>query len=137
MPSQIEDWFSQSHESNDNKENYRIKSIIAPHAGLMYSGSTAAAAYKCLQPKEIKRIFLLGPAHHLAFTGIGLPTCSSYRTPNGDIKVDQEICSSLALSGDYKKLIPYQEENEHSLELHLPFIYLQIHYLPQAYLNYL
>jgi AmmeMemoRadiSam system protein B len=50
----------------------QIKAIIGPHAGLIYSGPTAAWVYKLLKPKESLRVFLLGPCHHAYIKGCGI-----------------------------------------------------------------
>jgi MEMO1 family protein len=52
------------------------KALIAPHAGYIYSGSTAAAAFATLQdsPQTLGRIVLIGPAHYVAIRG-----CAPYR----------------------------------------------------------
>ena len=50
------------------------KGLIAPHAGYIYSGSLAAAAFATLRDsaQTFARIVLIGPAHYVAFRGIAL-----------------------------------------------------------------
>lgn len=99
------------------------KAMIAPHAGYIYSGLTAAYAYKTLIPwkNNIRRVVLLGPSHRVAFRGIATPACDHFTTPLGDISVD-----ALGIQGALS--LPYVHENaeahlmEHSLEVHLPFL---------------
>ena len=43
---------------------HRVKALIVPHAGYMYSGPIAASAYKAL-PHDATRVVLLGPSHRL------------------------------------------------------------------------
>ncbi|KAJ7038149.1 MEMO1 family [Mycena alexandri] len=86
------------------------KAIIAPHAGYAYSGPAAAWAYKSIDTTGIKRVFVLGPSHHLYINGCALSKCKSYATPLGDLPLDLE---NLSISAD---------EDEHSLEMHLPYI---------------
>ena len=52
------------------------KALIVPHAGYVYSGSTAATAYATLAPwaKTIRRVILLGPTHRVAVRGLAVPT---------------------------------------------------------------
>lgn len=74
----------------------------------------------------MRRIFLLGPSHHYGFTGCALPSpkLTSYSTPLGDIKLDLETIELLAK--DKKKFIRLDKETdeaEHSLEMHLPYIF--------------
>ena len=51
------------------------KVLIVPHAGYIYSGSTAAHAYSELIPARglVKRVVLLGPVHRVAVRGLALP----------------------------------------------------------------
>ncbi|XP_049849108.1 protein MEMO1 homolog [Schistocerca gregaria] len=106
-----------------------IRAIIGPHAGYMYSGSTAAFGYcKLLQMhSQIKRIFLFGPSHRKSFRGCMLPSVmvNAYDTPFGPIPLDSELISHLESSFPeyFKRLSKSSELHEHSLEMHLPFIY--------------
>lgn len=74
------------------------KALIAPHAGYIYSGSVAAAAFATLRdsPQAIKRVVLMGPAHCVHVRGIAAPTVSSFETPLGRVPVDLEALSGLA-----------------------------------------
>lgn len=98
-----------------------VLAIIVPHAGYMYSGQTAAYAYKAAQKGNIKRIFLLGPSHHVGFKGAALPQATSFATPIGDLEVDRELIAELKT---YPLFSFHAEAHsvEHSLELQLPFI---------------
>ncbi len=59
------------------------KAIVAPHAGLVYSGPIAASAYSRLTPAHdtIKRVVLLGPAHRVALDGMAIPSVDAMETP--------------------------------------------------------
>lgn len=98
-----------------------ILAIVVPHAGYMFSGQTAAYAYKVASNSKIKRVFLLGPSHYIGFEGGVLPVESTFATPVGDLKVDREIVDELC---DYPLFHVSQEihRREHSLEMQLPFI---------------
>ena len=74
------------------KEN--INAIVVPHAGYVFSASTAALSYKTLKPKY-KTIFLLGSSHHVSLNGASIFTQGSYQTPLGKIKMNKQIISSL------------------------------------------
>ncbi len=99
------------------------KAIIAPHAGYTYSGPVAASAYKLLQPLEnkIKHVVLLGPSHRVAFQGIATPGADYFSTPLGKIKIDIENCV-LAEQFAFVHKLPAAHEQEHSLEVQLPFL---------------
>lgn len=99
------------------------KVLIVPHAGYIYSGATAAAAYAALAPlrQQIHRVVLLGPTHRVAVRGLALPEATAFATPLGEIPLDLEAIASLrALSQ-----IVFSDRvhsQEHSLEVHLPFL---------------
>ena len=99
------------------------KALIAPHAGYIYSGPTAAHAYARLAPARgrIKRVVLLGPAHRVAVDGLVLPGVRGLQTPLGVVPVDREAVraiASLPQVGESKEA----HAHEHSLEVHLPFL---------------
>src|SRR5690349_219948 len=64
----------------------KARAIIAPHAGYTYSGSTAAFAYKHIDPTDIDRIFLFGPSHHYSLNTCALTNHTHYETPLYNIK---------------------------------------------------
>jgi MEMO1 family protein len=68
------------------------KALIAPHAGYVYSGSTAAAAFAALSgsAQTFARIVLIGPAHYVPIRGIALPTVDAFETPLGSVSVDRD-----------------------------------------------
>src|SRR5262245_50091613 len=63
------------------------KALIAPHAGYVYSGSPAAAAFATLRDsaQTLARIVLIGPAHYAAIRGVALPTVDAFETPLGRV----------------------------------------------------
>ncbi len=99
-----------------------IKGIIGPHAGYEYSGPTAAFSYININPLNYKRVFLLGPSHKIYINSCGLPYSEIYETPIGNIEIDSEIVECLKREKGFFTLKKSEEENEHSLEMHLPFI---------------
>ena len=69
----------------------RVKAIIAPHAGYVYSGPIAASVYAPLAElaADIRRVVVLGPTHRVAVNGLALPAASAFATPLGVVAVDQ------------------------------------------------
>lgn len=98
------------------------KALIAPHAGYIYSGPIAATAYARLAQagRGISRVVLMGPAHRVAFRGIGISTAQAFRTPLGDVPLDPLGAELLAIPGVVALDEAHREE--HSLEVHLPFL---------------
>ncbi|KAF2437160.1 UPF0103-domain-containing protein [Tothia fuscella] len=99
------------------------RAIIAPHAGYSYSGPAAAWAYKAVDWSKAKRVFLLGPSHHYYLNNCALSRCNSYKTPLGNLKLDQDTIAELDKSGLFDRMTKSADEEEHSLEMHLPYIY--------------
>ena len=104
----------------------QVLAVVAPHAGYMYSGKTAAYSYlaaskSAMSGQKIKRVFLLGPSHYKGFHGAALTLDKSFQTVLGELSVDTEVVEEL------RQNILFQEatkahQQEHSLELQLAFI---------------
>jgi AmmeMemoRadiSam system protein B len=68
-------------------------------------------------------VFLLGPSHHYYLSNCALSQCSTYDTPLGKLQLDLDTTAALARSGDFATMRQAADEAEHSLEMHLPYIY--------------
>jgi MEMO1 family protein len=96
------------------------KVVIAPHAGLVYSGAVAATAFGAWarRPEPPRRIVIIGPAHRVAFSGVAVHPAPKWRTPLGEIPVagvtHAELAQAPGVAVDSR---PF--EGEHSLEMHL------------------
>jgi hypothetical protein len=99
------------------------KALIAPHAGYIYSGPIAAQAYARLGPARgrIKRVVLLGPAHRVPVDGLALPGVLGLQTPLGVVPVDREAVRSISSLPQVSESRDVHAQ-EHSLEVHLPFL---------------
>ncbi len=99
------------------------KAIIAPHAGYIYSGAVAASAYALLAPARntITRVVLLGPAHRVPLRGLALPSADRLATPLGEIPVDADAVARIT-DLPQVQIIDQAHSDEHSLEVHLPFL---------------
>jgi len=100
----------------------RLLCIISPHAGYIYSGQVAAYGYKQLQGRDIKKVILIGPAHHKAFKGASVYTKGSFRTPLGDVGINEKLAEGLLDQKADVTFYPEAYEKEHSLEVQLPFL---------------
>ncbi|GAA5988755.1 hypothetical protein JCM10908_006157 [Rhodotorula pacifica] len=98
------------------------KAIIAPHAGYSYSGPAAAFAYRCIDVANIHRVFVLGPSHHVYLDGCALSRCSAYETPIGQLPLDLDAIRELRDTGKFEDMDQATDEDEHSIEMHLPYI---------------
>jgi AmmeMemoRadiSam system protein B len=96
------------------------KGLIVPHAGYVYSGPIAAAAFArvAAHGEHIARVVMIGPAHRVPVEGLVWPGVARLRTPLGEVEVD--VAAIEALPGVTAH--PAAHAREHSLEVILPFI---------------
>ena len=99
------------------------KAIIAPHAGYRYSGPVAGSAYAKLAngADRIRRVVLLGPAHRHPVRALAASSAGVFKTPLGDVEVDVGAVDQ-ALRLPQVERLDAAFAQEHSLEVHLPFL---------------
>lgn len=99
------------------------KAVIAPHAGFRFSGPTAGYAYRALLPRRgtVERVVVIGPAHRVRLTGVGLSSARAWATPLGNVEVDISMCADLSEMPGVV-VADAAHAPEHSIEVHLPFV---------------
>lgn len=103
--------------------SHPARAIIVPHAGYRYSGSCAAYGFKQIDSESTKRLFILGPSHHVDIgPRCALTPATVYKTPLYDLAIDTAVYDELKRSGEFSQLSLEQDEDEHSIEMQLPFI---------------
>ena len=98
-----------------------IMAIVAPHAGLMFSGSVGAHAYKAVAGRPYDVALLVGPSHFVAFDGVALSGSTAFDSPLGPASIDESCTAALATS-PIVQVLPAAHRREHSLEMQLPFL---------------
>src|SRR5208337_604641 len=96
------------------------KVVIAPHAGIVYSGSVAATAFGpwARRAEPPSRVVIVGPAHRAAFRGVAVHPAAAWSTPLGMARVAPIAHAELARArGVFIDTRPFV--GEHSLEMHL------------------
>ncbi len=101
----------------------KVVALVSPHAGYAYSGPTAAHAFAQVRDVDYARVVLIGPLHGL-IRGSKLgawmtPAEVAYRTPLGDMRLDHDFIAKL---GQRVPLTVVRGDQEHSLEIELPFL---------------
>jgi MEMO1 family protein len=101
----------------------RVDAIIAPHAGLMFSGPVGAYSYKAAAASEesFEVAVLVGPSHFVAFEGVALWPEGAFATPLGNAVIDTAGAAAM-VSAPIVHALPSAHMREHSLEMQLPFL---------------
>jgi hypothetical protein len=99
-----------------------VTAIIAPHAGLMYSGPVAAHAYQLLRQHRFDVIVLVGPSHFVGFDGVAIHPRGGFRTPLGVAAIAEDCAAELMAAAPIIRELPSAHAREHSLEMQLPFV---------------
>jgi MEMO1 family protein len=110
----LSEYFSQT---KTEIKNDHIRAIIVPHAGMVYSGRTAAWGYRQLNNLPHPHFVLIGPSHHMTFTGLATSGQRIWKTPLGD--VGQEPPETLPREG---LMSEEAHKPEHDIEVQLPFL---------------
>jgi AmmeMemoRadiSam system protein B len=101
----------------------RLRALIAPHAGYVYSGPVAGTAYAVLAgvSPPPRCVAILGPSHFVPFAGLALPESDQLETPLGTVPVDP---LADTLPQRFAQVIRSERAHarEHSLEVQLPFL---------------
>ena len=99
------------------------KALIVPHAGYIYSGTTAARAFDELVAARgsVRRVVLLGPTHRVAVKGLAMPSAAGFATPLGTVRIDVDALREVS---DLPQVVTSDAAHalEHSLEVQLPFL---------------
>ena len=121
LQKQLDELFREAGENSVSPA--KLRAIIAPHAGYVFSGKVAASAFNQI-PTGInyKRVFVLASSHSYRFGGAAVYGTANYQTPLGKIKVDKKVAEKLIQSSPVFMNKPEAHENEHSLEVQLPFL---------------
>lgn len=103
------------------------KALIAPHAGYVYSGPTAAAAFRLLAgaAERVRHVVLVGPSHRVPFRGLAVPTVDAFATPLGRVPIAAPGRDALLELGQMR-LTDSPHAQEHSLEVELPFLQVML-----------
>ncbi len=108
----------------------QVYGIIAPHAGYVFSGQTAAYAFKQLETQDFETVIILGPYHgpkrestlRVKENGVSVYQSGIYETPLGFASIDAELAQKIIKYSDIIKFIPDAHIDEHSIEAEIPFL---------------
>lgn len=99
----------------------RVRALLVPHAGYVYSGRTAACAYKRIKGKQPGRVILLGCSHRYPISRASVFTSGAFECPLGEFPIDESFAAELSEKAGASSIEPHAAE--HSLEVQLPFLH--------------
>jgi hypothetical protein len=105
---------------DDSPSPSSARLLLVPHAGYVYSGRIAGAAYR--EARVPPTCVVLAPNHHGIGAALALPRRGSWRTPLGDLAIDEAVSTAIAareprLRDDWRA-----HARDHALEVQLPFL---------------
>ncbi|MCX7957254.1 MAG: AmmeMemoRadiSam system protein B [Endomicrobia bacterium] len=109
-------------EKPNTKTKIETIGCICPHAGWMYSGKIAASVYSIIKPADV--YILLGPNHTGYGENIAIYPEGHWETPLGKVKIDEDLVELIMKNSEFAKKDIVAHQNEHSLEIQIPFLQL-------------
>lgn len=106
----------------DDPPEGTVIALIAPHAGLMFSGPVAAWSYRAAAATACDAIVLVGPSHFVGFDGVAVYPDGVFETPLGPAAIDGDLAARLLRTGGVLHARPGAHGREHSIEMQLPFV---------------
>ncbi len=97
-----------------------LRALISPHAGYIYSGGVAASGYRHIS-QGTNKVLVLAPSHHFYFFNSSILKVEYYENCLGKIRLD-EVAANLRKTYSFINDVPDAHSNEHSLEVHIPFL---------------
>jgi len=97
------------------------RAIIAPHAGYVYSGWLAGAAWASTEAADVRHAVVLSPSHRHAFAGIALPSGERFVMPGFDMPINTDAREALVAAG-LAHVEDAAHDREHGAETQFPFL---------------
>lgn len=102
------------------EQKRRVRGIIAPHAGYLYSGAIAGQAYGAIQIPAA--VLIIGPNHQGAGDPAALYPSGQWLTPLGPVSINSRLNDLITAHAPLVHQDTLAHRFEHSLEVQLPFL---------------
>lgn len=100
----------------------KIRGGVVPHAGYEYSGNVAAKFYSILNEKPARNCVIIGPNHYMLGSKFAIMKNSLWKTPLGGVAEHETMVETLLKSCGLFEIDVTPHQNEHSIEVQLPFL---------------
>ncbi|MBU2512820.1 AmmeMemoRadiSam system protein B [bacterium] len=102
--------------SSPKRSSEKVKFLISPHAGYVYSGKIAGESFAEVKGESYEHVILLGPSHRHHFHGMVESDSLYWDLPLGSLKIAAVDSPGIHQNFGF-------HENEHCLEVQLPFLH--------------
>lgn len=99
----------------------RALAVMAPHAGLVYSGGVAGQVFGAVQVPE--RVILLCPNHTGRGPRISVVPGGAFHIPGADIPIDVDLAAAVLARVPGASADRQAHRDEHAIEVELPFLH--------------
>ncbi|WP_393972071.1 AmmeMemoRadiSam system protein B [Oxyplasma meridianum] len=100
-----------------------ILGIIAPHAGLIYSGYSAMHSFKSLKKSERRKYVIIGTNHSSYKDGTFITSKGDWMTPLGLSGINKDLANKIMYGCDW--IIDDEESNDDEYSIEIQLLYLQ------------
>ncbi len=95
--------------------------LVCPHAGYIYSGQTAAYAYRAVQGRPVSTVVIVGTSHQYPLDGASIWLKGAFETPLGAVPVDDALAARISKASGFG-FVAAAHAKEHSVEVQVPFL---------------
>ncbi|MBI2071055.1 MAG: AmmeMemoRadiSam system protein B [Elusimicrobia bacterium] len=95
---------------------------LSPHAGYIYSGSTAARFYRLLRGRSYDTAIILASGHRMGIKGAATIQSGTFATPLGSVAINADMIQTLMKLTPLIEHKPEAFQGEHAVEVQLPFL---------------
>ncbi len=94
--------------------------VIVPHGSYRHSGAITGAVLS--RVRVPRRCLIIGPSHIGRATPWSIMVTGAYRTPLGDVPIDQPLAEALQDRCPFLQSDEAAQRGEHAIEVQLPFL---------------
>ena len=96
-----------------------LHGLLAPHAGMRYSGPVAGKAFRHLRGRQYDLVVVIGPSHYPHRHRLLTTGHDAFETPLGEVPIAMDHLYALRDQIDMTRV---RIDEEHSIEIELPFL---------------
>ena len=99
-----------------------LLALIVPDSNLQRGGPVSAMAYKLLQGRSYDTVIVIAPSHDGAFERLSICSVNRYRSPLGDIEINDAVRNELCDEDDDIFIDDQGHYHTEGIDVQLPFL---------------